>query len=150
MATMASFLPVHGVTWHTAAIIKGAQERLFLVSPFVRLSGDLLESIKDTGQRVPTSIVFREIDLPARLLQELRQVRRLTLLQNPAVHAKCYLNEQTMVVTSMNLSAFEGPREGPQDFEMGVLADRDLDANLYQAAFDEVIRIVDASHVVYL
>jgi phosphatidylserine/phosphatidylglycerophosphate/cardiolipin synthase-like enzyme len=143
---MASFLLVHGVTWHTEAIIKGSRERLFLVSPFVRLSDALLQCIKEAGQRVPTSIVFREFDLPALLVQELRQVKKLTLLQNPAVHSKCYLNEQTMVVTSMNLSAFEGSH----DFEMGVLIDKELDANLYQSAFDEVIRIVDASRVVHL
>jgi hypothetical protein len=141
---MASFLPVQGVTWHTLAIVKSARERLFLISPHVRLSGTLLQGIKEVGQRVPVSIIFRDIDLPAQLLQELRCINRLKLLQNPAVHSKCYLNEQTMVITSMNLSAFEGA----QDFEMGVLVDRELDAMLYQAAFDEVIRIVDAARVV--
>jgi hypothetical protein len=143
---VASFLPVRGIIWHTEAIVRDARERLFLVSPQVRLSGSLLEGLKDVAQRVPTSIVFRDIALPAQLLQELRPLSRLTLLSNQAVHSKCYLNEQTMVLSSMNLSAFESP----QDFEMGVLIDKEMDAGLYQSAFEEVIRIVDASKLVRL
>ncbi len=105
-----------------------------------------MEGLKDVAQRVPTSIVFRDIALPAQLLQELMPLARLTLLSNQAVHSKCYLNEQTMVLSSMNLSAFESP----QDFEMGVLIDKEMDAGLYQSAFEEVIRIVDASRLVRL
>jgi phosphatidylserine/phosphatidylglycerophosphate/cardiolipin synthase-like enzyme len=112
----------------------------------VRLSGTLLQSIQTVGRNVPVSIVFRDSDLTAELVANLGHVGRLTLLRNPNLHAKCFFNEQTMVLTSMNLS---GDAE-PGNWEMGVLIDRELDASLYQSAFDEVIKITGMSDIIGL
>jgi hypothetical protein len=146
MAAVATFLTARGVSWHIESIITSARERLFLVSPSVRLSGTLLQSIQAAGRTVPISIVYREDGLTAELRANLGHIGRVTLLRNPNLHAKCYFNEQTMVLTSMDLS---GDTE-TSDWEMGVLIDRELDASLYESAFDEVVKITGLSDIVSL
>ncbi len=143
MAAVATFLTARGVSWHISSIVLGARERLFLVSPSVRLSGTLLQSIQTVARTVPVSIVYRDNALTSELVANLGHIGRLTLLRNPNLHSKCYLNEQTMVLTSMNLSG----DTGTGDWEMGVLIDRELDALLYQAAFDEVLKITGLSDI---
>jgi len=54
------------------------------------------------------------------------------------VHAKCYLNEEFGIVTSLNLDDFS---EG-KNLEMGVLFRRASDGDLYQHAVEEAERII--------
>jgi hypothetical protein len=143
MAVVATLLTARGVSWHIQDIIGGAREHLFLVSPSVCLSGTLLHSIQTVGRTVPVSIVYRDDDLTAALVANLGHVGRLTLLRHPNLHAKCYFNEQTMVLTSMDLSGDTDTR----DWEMGVLIDRELDAALFQAAYDEVVKITGLADI---
>jgi hypothetical protein len=143
---VATFLTARGVSWHVSSIISEARAHLFLVSPSVRLSGTLLQSIQTAGRTVPVSIVYRDPDLTAQLVANVGHIARLTLLHNPNLHAKCYFNEQTMVLTSMDLSG----DTGATSWEMGVLVDRELDAALYQSAFDEVVKITGLSDIISL
>jgi hypothetical protein len=95
---------------------------------------------------VPTTIVFREGTLTDDESDRLRRAGKVTLLKNPDLHAACYANEQTMVLTSLSLSEYgkNGSRE------MGVLVDREMDADLFRAAFNEVLQIAGASSPVDL
>ena len=144
MTVVATFLTSREVSWHIADIVRSAREHLFLVSPSVRLSGTLLQSIQAVGRTVPVSIVYRNDDLAAGLAANVGHIARLTLLRNPNLHAKCYFNEQTMVLTSMDLSG----DTGTSTWEMGVLIDREMDAALYQPAHDEVVKITGLSDIV--
>ena len=141
---MATFLTAQGVSWHVQSIVNNAQQRLFIVSPHLALSPSLLQSIQTVGAKVPTSIIYREWNLSDDLLEKLRHIRKLSLLQNSNLYARCYFNEHAMVLTSMSLSEYEKT----DNWEMGVLIDRELDTSLYQSAFDEVIKISDASKVI--
>lgn len=57
------------------------------------------------------------------------------------VHAKCYLNEQTGIITSLNLYDFSEAKNQ----EMGVLFDRVTDLGLYEQAAEEAGRIIRIS-----
>ena len=143
---MASFLTTAGISWHVASLVSSARERLFLLSPRLQMPPALLQSIQSAGGRVPTSIVFREGALAADVSEKLRLAGKVTLLKNPDLHAGCYASEQTMVLTSLSLSEYE--KNGSH--EMGVLVDREMDADLYLAAFTEVLQIAGASSPVDL
>src|SRR3546814_18937099 len=53
------------------------------------------------------------------------------------LHAKCYLNEELCIVTSLNLYEFSHVNNN----EMGILIQRSDDAELYRDAYEEAQRI---------
>ena len=57
------------------------------------------------------------------------------------LHAKCYLNESVCIVTSLNLYEFSQVNNN----EMGILIQRDEDAQLYRDAAEEAQRIIRVS-----
>src|SRR3546814_16543937 len=62
------------------------------------------------------------------------------------LHAKCYLNEELCIVTSLNLYEFSQVNNN----EMGILIQRSDDAELYRDAYEEaqpIIRISEEVHI---
>lgn len=59
----------------------------------------------------------------------------------PYLHAKCYLNEETCIITSLNLYEFSQVNNN----EMGVLLTRADDAAVYREAYEEALRIIRIS-----
>jgi len=57
------------------------------------------------------------------------------------LHAKCYMNEEMCIVTSLNLYEFSQVTNN----EMGVLISRGEDAALYKDAYEEAQRIIRIS-----
>ena len=57
------------------------------------------------------------------------------------LHAKCYLNEELCIITSLNLYEFSQINNN----EMGVLIRRSEDAELYKEAYEEAQRIIRIS-----
>src|SRR3546814_12589511 len=57
------------------------------------------------------------------------------------LHAKCYLNEELCIVTSLNLYEFSQVNNN----EMGILIRRSDDAELYRDAYEEAQRIIRIS-----
>ncbi len=48
-------------------------------------------------------IICRERDLKPDVRNELKQLRNLDLRYDEDLHAKCFYNEESMVITSLNL-----------------------------------------------
>ena len=57
------------------------------------------------------------------------------------LHAKCYLNEELCIITSLNLYEFSQINNN----EMGVLIQRSEDPELYKEAYEEAQRIIRIS-----
>src|SRR5690606_1426326 len=57
------------------------------------------------------------------------------------LHAKCYLNEDMCIITSLNLYEFSQVNNN----EMGVLVERSSDAQLYKDTYEEAQRIIRIS-----
>jgi hypothetical protein len=57
------------------------------------------------------------------------------------LHAKCYLNEELCIVTSLNLYEFSQVNNN----EMGILIRRSEDGDLYRDAYEEAQRIIRIS-----
>lgn len=62
------------------------------------------------------------------------------------LHAKCFFNEKSMVITSMNLYDFSELHNK----EMGILISADDDRELYSEAFNEADRIIKYSEKIPL
>ncbi len=141
---MTQFLTTHGVAFEIEKVITTARERLILLTPYLKLSPILLERLRDAGRRVPTVIVYGKSELSAQEVAKCRLIPGLSLQFCEHLHAKCYVNEARLVITSMNLHEFSEKNNR----EMGVVLTSDEPA--YQDAIREVDSILTNSSLVEL
>lgn len=144
---MAKFLTTNGINYLVEEIIKGARERIVLVSPYLKLNSRIKELLGD-GYRpdVDIRIVYGKKELEAPERQWLRNVPhiRTSFCQN--LHAKCYLNESMCVITSLNLHLYSQQNNN----EMGVMVKRSADHQMFSditAEVDRLLRISESTHV---
>jgi phosphatidylserine/phosphatidylglycerophosphate/cardiolipin synthase-like enzyme len=139
---MAKFLNTSGTNFYLEKLIKGANERLILISPFLQINDRVKELLEDKNRlKLDIRIVYGKVELPPEEITWLRGLEfvRTSFCKN--LHAKCYLNEQAGIITSMNLYEFSQINNN----EMGILFLKAKDIDLYKEAFEEAQRIIRIS-----
>ena len=132
---MAVFLTTADIVAETEKVIKGAKERLVLVSPYIQMSRTLLERLQDAdGRNVDTTLIYGKVDLSPDQREKLATLEGLSLYFSENLHAKCYFNETHMVIGSMNLYQFSERNNR----EMGLLITFRTDRRAYKGAVEEV------------
>jgi hypothetical protein len=140
---MAEFLTTLGTSHRIEEIIRSARQRLTLISPFLKLSPLLLERLKDADRRgVQISIVYGKSELAAEEQRKLQELSNLTLYYLKHLHAKCYLNERHVIISSMNMYEFSEKNNR----EMSVLLGEE-DAEAIAQVRSEVQSILNAAEV---
>lgn len=115
---MAEFLTTNGTSYNIENIIIEAKNRLVLISPYLQLSKTFYERLKDaTNRNVKVTIVYGKDELKPNEKNSLAELKNVELKYFQNLHAKCYLNESKMVITSMNMYEFSEKTNR----EMGVL-----------------------------
>lgn len=144
---MAKFLTTKGTSYHLEQIIKNAKKELVLVSPYLSISKNLLERLHDAEDRgVEMTLIYgKEKDKPEET-QKLQDMQRLSLYYHQELHAKCFYNENELIITSMNLHQFSEKTNR----EMGVLLKKDEDSNIYDEAVGEVQSILSSAEEIKL
>jgi len=142
---MAKFLNTSGTNYHLEELIKGARDRLILISPFLKLNDRMKELLADKDRlKIDVRVVYGKSELaPA----EIDWLKGLTFVRTSFcknLHAKCYLSEEACIVTSLNLYEFSMVNNN----EMGILIERSQDAELYRDVYDEAQRIIRISEEV--
>lgn len=140
---MAKFLTRRGTAAQIESIINGAKEKLVLISPYTKIPEDLLQGIKHADERkVKIVVIYGKEEEPSsdrkKQLEQLRQLNNLSLYYHKNLHAKRFFNEESMVITSMNLYDYSAEHNK----EMGILINRQSDVDIYFEASDEVERII--------
>lgn len=139
---MAEFLTTHATAANIENIILNARQKLVLVSPYLQLSRAFFDRLKDSDERgVKIVLVYGKHQLKPNERNQLEKLKNLSLFFCENLHAKCYFNEDNMVITSMNMLEFSEKTNR----EMGVLAKRQDDAGIFKDAVREVQSIVRAS-----
>lgn len=142
---MARFLSTTAISHELEELIKNAKEHLVIVSPFLKLKDRLRILIKQTNDAgVPMRVYFGKNELRASEKQWLGTLRHFKARYCQDLHAKCYLNESTAILSSMNLYDFSQIN----NYEMGVRVDRREDSELYRDIWDEIQRIRKASEII--
>ncbi|WP_301665203.1 phospholipase D family protein [Methanoculleus frigidifontis] len=141
---MADFLDALGVSAAISDLIKNAAEQISIVSPYINLTPHnkkYLQSIDD--KRIPINIIYRsDATLNPEDLAFFKQLQSVQIYKCNDLHAKCYLNEQFGIITSMNM--YEHSQSN--NWEMGVRFSRETDLDLYTQTVNEIDRILKASH----
>ena len=139
---MAKFLSTTGTNYHLEELIKSASDRLILISPFLKLNDRMKELLADKNRlKIDVRIVYGKSELQP---QEIEWLRGLTYIRTSFcknLHAKCYMNEEMCIITSLNLYEFSQVNNN----EMGILIQRSEDGQLYKDAYEEAQRIIRIS-----
>jgi len=139
---MAKFLNSSGTTYHLEELIKNASDRLVIISPYLKLNERIKELLEDRNRlKIDIRIVYGKNDLHP---EEINWLKNLTFIRTSFcknLHAKCYLNENECIITSLNLYEFSQVNNN----EMGVLIYRNEDAKLYADTYEEAQRIIRIS-----
>ncbi|HCA5885639.1 hypothetical protein PSOLE_38690 [Pseudomonas oleovorans subsp. oleovorans] len=139
---MPKFLNTSATNYYLEELIKNAKERLILISPFLKINDRIRELLEDKNRmKIDVRIVYGKSELHP---QEINWLKSLTFVRTSFcknLHAKCYLNEEVAIITSLNLYDFSQVNNN----EMGILLTREADSECYRDAYDEAQRIVRVS-----
>jgi len=142
---MAKFINTRKAVSEIEELIKNAGEKLMLVSPYLKLSKDFKELLtyRNSKEKVST-VIFRKQELNSDEMRFLQGLCFVSLKYNEDLHAKCYANDDKMVITSLNLYEFSMANNK----EMGVLIDKNdpADTKLFEDAMKEIDFIIQTSH----
>ena len=139
---MAKFLNTSATSYFLEELIKRAKECLVLISPFLKLNDRIKELLEDKNRlKIDVRIVYGKNELQPEEINWLRELSYIRTSFCKNLHAKCYLNEEACIITSLNLYEFSQINNN----EMGVFLSRNDDSALYKEAYEEAQRIIRIS-----
>jgi phosphatidylserine/phosphatidylglycerophosphate/cardiolipin synthase-like enzyme len=139
---MPKYLRTSGITAGVEELIREARERLYIISPYLKLSDNIRELLNDKErEKAEVRIIFGKQELNPTEMSYLQNLKYVRLYFSKNLHAKCYLNEKKMIISSMNLYEFSQQNNR----EMGILIERDNEADrpVYEDAWKDIESILN-------
>lgn len=139
---MAKFLNTSATNYYLEELIKRAKERVILISPFLKLNDRVKELLEDKNRlKIDIRIIYGKSELQPEEISWLKEQDYIRTSFCKNLHAKCYLNEDSCIITSLNLYEFSQINNN----EMGILIEREEDSELYRETFEEAQRLIRIS-----
>ena len=141
---MAKYLRTSSITAELENLIRDAKKELYIISPYLKLSDHVKELLNDKErEKVEVRIVFGKQELAPAEMSYLEELKYVRLYFSKNLHAKCYLNESKMIISSMNLYEFSQQNNR----EMGILIDtaNEEDKLVYLEAEKDIESIIHNS-----
>lgn len=141
---MAKFLTTKQISSELEELIRDADKTLYLVSPYLKLSKDFQELINSRNKNEKkTIIIYGKNELTPEQLKFLTGLRHVYLKYHENLHAKCYVNDTKLIITSLNFYEYSMINNK----EMGVIYDntRAEDVEIYTKALEHIKFIEDNS-----
>lgn len=154
---MAKFITSNELNSEIEKLFEKATEKLILISPYVKLHHRYESSLlaKKSNDKLAITIVFgKNEDNPSKSIQAkdidfFKQFPRIQIRYQKRLHAKYYANENSSIITSMNLYDYSQD----QNIESGILMNqiliRGLADNLDGQAYKWSQRVVEQSELIY-
>lgn len=140
---MARFLTTREITAEIERIIRDAKEGVILISPYLRISPTLFQNLREADSRNLNLVLVygKKPQLDPLTDSRLSSLVNLSVFYLENLHAKCYCNEKTMVITSLNLYDFSEQNNR----EMGILITEDEARAAFEDASREIAIMIKAS-----
>ena len=139
---MAKFLTTVGNSFYIEQIILNAAKNLTLVTPYLNLSKNLIERLADADkENIIITIIYGKSELKIKEKNKIESLKNLELFFCENLHAKCYHNEKSLIITSMNLYEFSERNNR----EMGILIEKNSDLKIYKETLKEIESIKNSS-----
>ncbi|MEP6647533.1 MAG: phospholipase D family protein [Saprospiraceae bacterium] len=142
---MAKFLTTMQISSALIELIQDADTTLYLVSPYLKLSKEFQELINSRNKKEKkTIIIYGKSDLTPEHLKFLTSLRSVYLKFHENLHAKCYINDTKLIITSLNFYEYSMINNK----EIGVLYDttNPADQEIYTKAFEHIKFIEENSN----
>jgi hypothetical protein len=144
---MVEFLETTLISSELRKLVSKSKQRIYLISPYLQISKNLRILIQQVDQNIPDiviKVVCRKDKISADDLSFLQTLKSANISALENLHAKCYLNEESAIITSMNLYQYSQEN----NWEMGIKIDKKDNPDLYQEVFTYVQNILSASEVI--
>ena len=141
---MAQFITTKQISSDLEVLIREADKTLYLVSPYLKLSKDFQELINSRNKNEKkTIIIYGKSELTPEQLKFLTGLRHVYLKFHENLHAKCYINDTKLIITSLNFYEYSMINNK----EIGVLynTNNPEDQEIYSKALEHVKFIEDNS-----
>lgn len=139
---MAKFLDTTGISYHLQQLINRANEKLVLISPYLKINERIKESLEDKNRlKIDIRVIYGKNELQPEENNWLKSMTSICSSFCKDLHAKCYLNENEAIITSMNLYEFSQVNNN----EMGVYIEKSTDPELYKDIYNEAQRLIRIS-----
>jgi len=104
---MPKYLRTSSISAELENLIRDARKELYIISPYLKLSDNVKELLNDKErEKVEVRIIFGKQELAPAEMSYLEGLSYVRLYFSKNLHAKCYLNENKMIIASMNLYEF--------------------------------------------
>ncbi len=141
---MAKYLRTSGISASLEDLIRNAKERLYIISPYLKLSDNIKELLNDKErEKVEVRIIFGKQELNPEEMSYLENLKYVRLYFSKNLHAKCYLNEKQMIIASMNL--YEFSQQNNREMGILIMRDNEEDKKVYEEAWKDIESILNNS-----
>ena len=141
---MAKFLTTNGNTYQIEQIITSAKEYLVLVTPYLQLDNNFYTRLQEANQKgISITLIYGKNELAHKEYDKLMTMLNLKIYYHKDLHAKCYHNENQMVITSMNLYEYSMRNNR----EMGIYIEKENDKTLFDDTIQEINFIKNTAHL---
>jgi hypothetical protein len=137
--SLAKFLNTTGVSYHLEQLLKNTKEKLILISPYLKVNDRIKLTLQDLDRfKIDIRLVYRDNQLNPVEQNWLRSLPTIRTSVCQSLHAKCYMNENEAIITSMNL--YESSQVN--NYEMGIHVAREQEPELYAAIYEEAMTLL--------
>ncbi len=138
---MAQFLTTRGLGHQIEEIITTAEVELIIISPFLKFSPSLYERLLYTSRKkITITFICRKKELNNKE-EKLLNALNCNIYYKPNLHAKCYINEDRALVSSMNLYEYSETNNE----ETGILISKKTDAEAFLKCRSYIIMLLENS-----
>lgn len=143
---MTKVISRRGISYHLEEIIRTAQKRITIVTPYLKIPDALYERLVSADKRnIDISFVYGKSKLNRVQEQKMKALSNCKIYYKENLHAKVYLNEHSGIICSMNLYDYSEINNS----EIGVYFERQEGANcLCTQTEHEVQQIIEYADVI--
>ena len=134
---MAKYLDTSQISSELMQLLKEAKEKIILVTFSLQVNNQIQERLKTKsklGTLSEITIIYGNTKLKEKELKWMEEIDDLKVFQKKNLHAKCYINENRAIISSMNLYDYSQT----SNIEMGFLIDREKDKEAYESMMEDI------------
>ena len=119
---MSKIVSTIGSSHRIEQVISEAREHIVIVTPYLKITAPLLSRLMQADKRgVKILLIYGKNEISKEQKEKLKSFQNLNLYFLNDLHAKCYLNESSGLLSSMNLYEYSQVN----NWELGISFDQD-------------------------
>ena len=128
------FLTTKGIAFEIENIIRKAKEYIYIITPYEKIDNIFYKRLVVAQERkIEIIFIYRKRENNDSEKEKFIELNKINLYCHDNLHAKCYLNEKTAIITSMNLYEFSEKN----NCEMGIKINKSENEDIFEEILEE-------------